>query len=126
MVKITNDFGEVKKGRAGGMVYQTLYGRQIRRLAGSSPSTSSPLQDEIKNNFRDAVAWLQSLSPEEITEIKEEWQVAKNQDPEGTPINWWNFGKQKYMEVIYSPPAPVPVEDLLYFDKNYFDKNYFE
>lgn len=125
MVKIINDYGEVKKGRAGGMVYQTLYGRQIRRLAGSSPSTSSPLQDEIKQIFRDAVAWLQSLSPEEITEIKEEWQVAKNQDPEGTPINWWNFGKQKYMEVIYAPvPEPEP-EPVGYFDLNYFDTNYF-
>jgi len=126
MVKIINDYGEVKKGRAGGMVYQTLYGRQIRRLAGSSPSTSSPLQDEIKQIFRDAVAWLQSLSPEEITEIKEEWQVAKNQDPEGTPINWWNYGKKMYMNNLYIPPEPEPPTGLIYFDINYFDINYFE
>lgn len=126
MVKITNDYGEVKKGRAGGMVYQTLYGRQIRRLAGSSPVTSSPLQDEIKNNFRDAVAWLQSLPAEDIENIKEEWQVAKNLDPAGTPINWWNYGKKKYMEVIYKEPEPEPVAELLYFDINYFDQNYFE
>lgn len=126
MVKITNDYGEIKKGRSGSAVYQTLYGRQIRRLAGVMPAGSSPLQDEVKKNFSDAVAWLQSLSPEEVEDLKAEFQVAKNLDPAGTPINWWNFGKQKYMEVGYNPvPEPEP-ETCLYFDINFFDKNYFE
>lgn len=125
MVKIKNIYGDIKKGKQAGSIYQERYGQQIRRLSGQLPSTISPLQFEIRKNFQDAVLYVQSLTTEEIANIKEEYQVARNTNPSAAPINWWNYAKKKYLEQIYHPAVePVP-EDLLYFDKNYFDKNYF-
>ncbi len=70
MVKIRNIFGDEYKGKQGNAVYQKRYGRQIRRLRDGRKRNNSPAQEEQKARFRQAHAWVKSLSTQEIEGLK--------------------------------------------------------
>jgi len=70
MVKIRNLFGDRYKGRQGDAVYQGRYGKQIRRTWNDRKKNRSPAQEEQKARFRQAHAWVRTLSTEEIEGLK--------------------------------------------------------
>lgn len=98
MVKITNEFGDVLKGKTGNAVYQEHYGRQIRRKAYKENKKPSESQIQVRNNFKKSIEWVKSLTHEQREDLKSFYKNSNLSYSAGNPINWYNFAKWLYIK----------------------------
>lgn len=98
MVKITNDFGDVKTGRQGEAVFQRHYGQQIRRLV--KPKTGEPSKTQLaqRGRFQAALAWRKDLSRAARLYL-EGYSIANGiVDSYGIPLTWDRFALKIALE----------------------------
>lgn len=93
MVKISNVFGDITTGKHGMAVYQRKYGRGMRRLYKEVKPSQSVAQLNQQKSFKDAIAWVKSLSFHEKNAIKAYCKRNKVGFREGEPIHWYNWAK---------------------------------
>jgi len=98
LVKIENDFGDVLTGKCSNAIYQKHYGRQIRRKGYKETKEPSPQQIKQRNKFKDAIAWVKTLTSEQRIGLKNYYETSKLGYQKNMPVNWYNFAKYCYIK----------------------------
>ena len=88
MVRIENDFGDVKVGRQASCCYQRNYGRQIRRVVRSKSGTPSKPQNTQRQRFIAGLAFRKSLSHEAKMYLDGYCIAHQIRDNFGAPLTW--------------------------------------
>ncbi len=101
MVKIENAFGDEMQGAQGPGVFQKFYGKQIRRARKEHKKNDSPIQKEVQSGFKDGIAFADSLTQDEISNIE------KFIEEMGWKFTWHNFARR-----IAMTPVKVDISDL--------------
>ena len=97
MVKVTNPAGDEYKGKLGNQQYQGHYGRSIRKKQSEIHYKTTDLQKESRQNFKDAVNWVKSLTANEKISLKQIYREKYPSYETGQPNNWYNFAKNLYI-----------------------------
>ena len=98
MVKIENEYGDVLTGKSGNAIYQKFYGQQIRRKAYKQTKPPSKAQQNIRQKFKDALAWIKTLTYEQKNALKTYYRNSKLSYDPNYPVNWYNFAKLIYIK----------------------------
>ena len=107
MVKITNEFGDVKRGVQGEAVYQQHYGNQIRRMHKEHKNADTVTQHHQRDRFRTGIDFAKGLTKAQKDFIKSYMAEAGITNPEGLPTTWYSFAKKIAMTV---PEVKMEVE----------------
>jgi len=124
MVKILNEFGDIKTGRQGAAVYQRKYGEQIRRLAAPKRAMPSQVQLAHRELYKTALAWRSGLSRANRNYLEgyciSNWIV----DSYKIPLPWSRFSLKLYLQAIKFIPDLVEVqgESLIAEKKDWSDE----
>ncbi len=109
MVKVTNPAGDEYKGKLGNQQYQGHYGRSIRKKQSEIHYKTTDLQKESRQNFKDAVNWVKSLTANEKISLKQIYREKYPSYETGQPNNWYNFAKNLYItkpRIEFTQPDP--------------------
>jgi len=98
MVKVENEYGDVLTGKSGNAIYQKFYGQQIRRKAYKQTKPPSKAQQNIRQKFKDALAWIKTLTYEQKNALKTYYRNSKLSYDPNYPVNWYNFAKLIYIK----------------------------
>jgi len=91
MVKIANEYGDVKVGKQGEAVYQRHYGQQMRRQLKPKTGQVSKTQLEQRLRFKQALDWRKSLT-RDARRYLEGFAIAHSiNDEYGIPLTWDKF-----------------------------------
>lgn len=107
MVKIENAFGDVKRGKQGRAVYQTVYGKQVRRAHKQKKDAGTITQHNQRDRFRKGIEFWNSLSYSERQFLKSYMAEAGITAPGGLPTTLYSFVKRIAMTV---PKVQMDVE----------------
>ena len=107
MVKITNEFGDVKRGVQGDAVYQQHYGKQIRRTHKEHKNADTLTQRHQRDRFRTGIDFAKGLTKAQRDFIKSYMAEAGITSPEGLPTTWYTYAKKIAMTV---PEVSMEVE----------------
>ena len=99
MVKITNEFGDVKRGVQGDAVYQRHYGNQIRRMRKERKNADTKTQHHQRDRFRAGIDFAKGLTKAQRDFLKSYMAEAGIVSPEGLPTTWYSFAKKIAMTV---------------------------
>ena len=99
MVKISNQFGDVKRGVQGEAVYQRVYGQQVRRQHREHKNANTKGQKLQRDRFKAGIDWWKTLSVEERRFLKSYMAAHGIGDVEGQPPTAYNFAKSIAMSV---------------------------
>lgn len=88
MVRIINDFGDVKTGRQANCCYQRHYGRQIRRVIRPKSGTPSAHQNTQRQRFIAGLAFRKSLSHDAKVYLDGYCIAHRITDDLGVPLTW--------------------------------------
>ena len=94
MVKITNKFGDVKRGKQHTVVYQGHYGNQTRRMLKNKKDEHTRGQLEQRERFRVGIDFAKSLTKAQKDFIKSYMTEAEIRSPDGLPTTWYSFVKK--------------------------------
>lgn len=91
MVKIANEYGDLKRGKQGEAVYQLHYGQQIRRQLKPKTGQVSKTQLEQRLRFKQALDWRKTLT-RDARRYLEGFAIAHSiNDDYGIPLTWDKF-----------------------------------
>ena len=107
MVKIENQFGDVKRGKQGRAVYQRVYGKQVRRAHKEKKDADTVTQHAQRNRFRKGIAFWNSLTHSQRQFLKSYMTEAGITAPDGLPTTLYSFVKRIAMTV---PKVTMEVE----------------
>jgi hypothetical protein len=88
MVKITNDFGDIKQGKQGENVYQLHYGQQMRRTLKPKSTAPSQMQLNQRTRFQQALSWRATLSRTARIYLEGYAIAHRVIDSYGVPLSW--------------------------------------
>ena len=94
MVKIINQFGDVKKGKQHTVVYQDHYGNQMRRMLKENKDEHTRGQLEQRERFKTGIYFAKSLTKAQKDFIKSYMTEAGIRSPDGLPTTWYSFVKK--------------------------------
>ena len=94
MVKIINEFGDVKRGKQHTVVYQGHYGNQTRRMLKDKKDEHTRGQLEQRERFRVGIDFAKSLTKPQRDFIKSYMAEAGIRSPDGLPTTWYSFVKK--------------------------------
>jgi len=97
MVKIDSTIGMKFKGKIGDFIIQDVNGQQVLRKGYKENKIPTKEQVEVRNRFRDAAAWVKSLSPEEKKELRRYFRTIYTSYEKGQPSTWYNWAKTLHM-----------------------------
>ena len=121
MVKITNQFGDVKKGKQHTVVYQDHYGNQMRRMLQDKKDEHTRGQLEQRERFKTGIYFAKSLTKAQKDFIKSYMTEADIRSPDGLPTTWYSFVKKIAMT---RPKVEMETEAGGGFTGIYADWNY--
>ena len=121
MVKITNKFGDVKKGKQHTVVYQGHYGNQTRRMLKKEKDEHTRGQLEQRERFKTGIDFAKNLTKAQRDFIKTYMAEAGIRSPDGLPTTWYSFAKKIAMT---RPKVEMETEAEGNFGENYGDWNY--
>jgi hypothetical protein len=99
MVKISNAFGDMKRGVQGRAVYQGLYGQQIRRVHVERKDAGTITQHDQRQRFRRGISWWKSLTHDERQFLIAHMEEAGIKSPDGYPTTLYSYVKKIAMTV---------------------------
>jgi len=109
MVKIHNQFGDIKTGRQGEAVFQCKYGEQVRRTVQPKSGIVSQAQIDHRNLYRAALDWRKLLSLPNRRYLDgyciANWVVDGHQ----IPLPWSRFALKLYLERVHFVLLTKPV-----------------
>ena len=94
MVKIINQFGDVKRGKQHTVVYQGHYGNQMRRMLKDKKDEHTRGQLEQRERFRVGIDFAKGLTKAQKDFIKLYMAEAGIRSPDGLPTTWYTFAKK--------------------------------
>ncbi|MBE9592291.1 MAG: DUF2341 domain-containing protein [Proteobacteria bacterium] len=94
MVKIINQFGDVKKGKQHTAVYQNIYGNQMRRTLKDKKDEHTKGQLEQRERFKVGIDFAKGLTKAQRDFIKSYMADAGIRSPDGLPTTWYSFTKK--------------------------------
>jgi len=100
MVKIVNEFGDVKIGKQGEVVYQRKHGEQIRRILSPKRAIASEAQIAHRQLYRDALAWRSQLSLPNRRYLDGYCISNGIVDSYHIPLPWSRFALKLYLEAV--------------------------
>lgn len=99
MVLIRNKTGDIKTGRQGQAVYQTHYGRQMRRTAQPKTPEPSTRQTQRRSLFKQALAWRAALNRHDRLVLEQAAYYYHYTDQAGITLTWDRFALKIALQV---------------------------
>lgn len=99
MVKITNDFGDIKQGCQDTAIYQLHYGQQIRRVKERKRPPPSQMQTNQRTRFQQAISWRSSLSLTARRYLEGYAISHRVIDSYGIPLSWDKMALKIALEI---------------------------
>ena len=112
MLKITNQFGDVKIGRQGEVVYQRKYGEQIRRTVSPKSAIASQRQIDHRQLYRDALTWRSQLSLANRRYLDGYCISNRVVDRYHIPLPWSRFALKIYLQSVKFAVIDKPTDTL--------------
>ena len=116
MVKITNQFGDVKTGKQHTVVYQGHYGNQTRRMLKDKKDEHTRGQLEQRERFKTGIDFAKNLTKAQRDFIKTYMAEAGIRSPDGLPTTWYTFAKKIAMT---RPEVEIETEGASGFSGTY-------
>lgn len=121
MVKIINQFGDVKKGKQHTVVYQNIYGNQMRRMLQDKKDEHTRGQLEQRARFKTGINFAKGLTKAQRDFIKSYMTEKNIRSPDGLPTTWYSFVKKIAMT---RPKVEIETEGSGEFEAPYQNWNY--
>lgn len=99
MVKIENQFGDVKTGKQGAAVYQRVHGKQVRRRYQPHKNADTVMQQKQRARFTKGIDFWNSLTVAEKRFLKSYMETAGITAPDGHETTLYSFVKKIAMTV---------------------------
>jgi hypothetical protein len=98
LVRIDNDFGDVKVGRQATCCYQRNYGRQVRRVVRPKSGTPTKPQNTQRQRFVAGLSFRKNLSHTAKVYLDGYCIAHQIRDDYGVPLTWDKFAMKIALE----------------------------